>query len=339
MPAERRLRAGQLVRVRSKEEILLTLDSEGKLEGLPFMPEMLRFCGQQFRVRARAHKVCDTVDWQQFREMDNAVHLGDLRCDGSAHGGCQAGCLLFWKEAWIAPADSDHAETNSRQGAAINISDEELERTAQSGTNEAGQTLYSCQATEIPRATSGPLTWWRPRQYVRDITSGNSTPWRVARALLIGLFNRFQLANKRLLPQQCLMAECKRYPFIKGTAAKGETPAETLDLSPGELVEIKSKEEIFATLDEDDETQGLRFDSEMLKYCGRRARVLRRIEKIIDEKTGRMLSIRRDTVILDGVICTGDYHRSCPRAIYPYWREVWLRRVEDASPPVRAQAS
>jgi hypothetical protein len=66
----------------------------------------------------------------------------------------------------------------------------------------------------------------------------------------------------------------------------------------------------------------------MLKYCGRRARVLRRIEHIIDEKTGRMLAIRRDTVVLDGVICRGIYHRSCPRAIYPYWREAWLRRVE-----------
>ena len=31
---------------------------------------------------------------------------------------------------------------------------------------------------------------------------------------------------------------------------------------------------------------------------------------------------------LDGVVCRGDYHRSCPRAIYPYWREAWLKRVE-----------
>src|SRR4029453_18396965 len=130
-----RLRAGQLVRVRSKEEILGTLDSKGRLDGLPFMPEMLRFCGQEFRVRARAHKVCDTVDWQQFREMDNAVHLGDLRCDGSAHGGCQAGCLLFWKEAWIAPADSDRTATSAPQGAAVEISAEQLERTTQVGTN------------------------------------------------------------------------------------------------------------------------------------------------------------------------------------------------------------
>jgi hypothetical protein len=72
----------------------------------------------------------------------------------------------------------------------------------------------------------------------------------------------------------------------------------------------------------------------MLKYCGRRAKVLRRVERIIDEKTGRMLRIKRATVILDGVICTGDYHRCCPRAVYPYWREAWLKRVGDPAVPL-----
>jgi hypothetical protein len=189
--------------------------------------------------------------------------------------------------------------------------------------------LFSCQATELLRATKGLLPWWEPNQYVQDITSGNSTVPRVIRALLVGLFNRFQQANARFLPRFCLIRGCKRYPFIEGQVTNGSTPSASLDLRPGEIVEIKSREEIFATLDGEDKTQGLRFDSEMLKYCGRRARVLRRIEKIIDEKTGRMLRIRRDCVILDGVICTGEYHRSCPRAIYPYWREAWLRRVEE----------
>jgi hypothetical protein len=324
--------------VRSKEEILRTLDDDGKLEELPFMPEMLQFCGHEFRVRARAHKVCDTVDWHEFREMDNAVHLAELRCDGSAHGGCQAGCLLFWKRAWLSPVDVEDGQAVTGAGPATAkssdmvqsaISEEELHRATQIGTNDDGQVLYSCQATAIPRATKGPLHWWQPGQYVQDITSGNSNVLRVARALTVGAFNRLQIANKRFLPQLCLIEGGRRYPFIKGTAAKGDTPSERLDLRPGELVEIKSREEIFGTLDENDETQGLRFDSEMLKYCGSRARVLRRIEKIIDEKTGRMLRIKRDTVILDGVICRGDYHRSCPRAIYPYWREVWLRRVGD----------
>jgi hypothetical protein len=325
------LRVGDVVRVRSEEEILGTLDAEGKLDGLPFMPEMLEFCGREFRVRARAHKACDTVEWQQFRRMDNAVHLDDLRCDGAAHGGCQAGCLLYWKEAWLTRADAEGdsaslaADGNGR--AAPVVSREMLFDATRAGTNEAGQTLFSCQATRLLGATKGPLKWWEPSQYVQDITSGNSTVRRVVRALLVGAFNRFQQANARLLPRFCLIKGCKRYPFIEGKARNGNTPSELLGLQPGEIVEVKSKEEIFATLDENDKTDGLRFDSEMLKYCGRRAKVLRRVEKIIDEKTGRMLRIKRDTVILDGVICTGEYHRSCPRAIYPYWREIWLKRV------------
>ena len=334
------LKAGDRVKVRSKEEILRTLDSGGKLEGVPFMPEMLRFCGQEFRVRARAHKVCDTIDWQQFRRMENAVHLDELRCDGSAHGGCDASCLLYWKEAWLRPLGSE-AEPDGTPRASSGR-DEALENGAASeetvlhatiaGSNDAGQDLYACQATEIPRATTGPLKWWELTQYAEDITSGNSNVRRVIRALLVGAFNRFQAANKRFLPWLPLVQGCRRYPFIKGTAARGETPDETLGLQPGEIVEIKTKEEIFATLDDEDKTRGLRFDSEMLRYCGRRAKVRRRIENIIDEKTGRMLRIKRDTVILEGVLCTGDYHRSCPRGIYPYWREVWLRRVDTAEP-------
>ena len=104
------LRAGDVIEVRTEEEILRTLDADGKLDGLPFMPEMLSFCGQRYRVRARAHKACDTIDWQQFRRMESAVHLEELRCDGSAHGGCQAGCLLFWKEAWLRPVDPQEGE-------------------------------------------------------------------------------------------------------------------------------------------------------------------------------------------------------------------------------------
>ena len=322
------LRTGDVVEVRSEAEILRTLDAEGKLDGLPFMPEMLSFCGQRYRVRGRAHKACDTIDWQQFRRMESAVHLEELRCDGSAHGGCQAGCLLFWKEAWLRPVAQQEGERTPETGAA-GASREALTAATQIGTNEAGQTLFSCQATQLTNASKGLLPWWEPSQYVQDVASGNSTVFRVVRALLVGLFNRFQRANARFFPRFCVIRGCKRYPFIEGTAASGSTPTGSLDLQPGEIVEIKSREEIFATLDGDDKTQGLRFDGEMLKYCGRRARVLRRMENIIDEKTGRMLRIRRDCVILDGVICAGDYHRSCPRAIYPYWREAWLRRVED----------
>src|SRR6478672_1368191 len=96
------LQAGELVRVKSESEILRTLDEHSSLDSLPFMPEMLEFCGKEFRVYKRADKVCDTIEWQKLRRMKNTVHLQGLRCSGATHGGCQAGCLMHWKEAWLA---------------------------------------------------------------------------------------------------------------------------------------------------------------------------------------------------------------------------------------------
>ena len=52
-----RFRRGQWVRVRSFAEIRATLDANGKLAGLPFMPEMLKYCGNIFRIERRVEKV------------------------------------------------------------------------------------------------------------------------------------------------------------------------------------------------------------------------------------------------------------------------------------------
>ena len=96
------LRAGDLVVVRSREEILATLGDDGMLDRMPFMPEMLQHCGRTFRVAAVAHKTCDPAHKTGGRRLADAVDLEDIRCDGSHHGGCQAACLIFWKTAWLA---------------------------------------------------------------------------------------------------------------------------------------------------------------------------------------------------------------------------------------------
>src|SRR5262245_47713027 len=94
------LRPGEWVEVRSEAEIFATLQDDGTLEEMPFLPEMLVHCGRRSQVFRRADKTCDTVPWTGLRSMERTVHLTTPRCDGSGHGGCQAGCLLFWKEAW-----------------------------------------------------------------------------------------------------------------------------------------------------------------------------------------------------------------------------------------------
>ena len=39
--------------------------------------------------------------------MKDSVHLEGVRCDGSGHDGCEACCLIFWKEAWLKRAEND----------------------------------------------------------------------------------------------------------------------------------------------------------------------------------------------------------------------------------------
>ena len=154
-----RLRAGDWVEVRSVDEILATLDRDGSLAGLPFMPEMLQYAGKRFRVYKSAHKTCDTIDQYVIRRMDETVHLEGLRCDGQAHGGCQAECLLFWKEAWLKPVDGGlqpgdgHAE---RPGSPV--SEAQLAglqaTTRQTPAPGDAEDRYRCQATELLKATS-----------------------------------------------------------------------------------------------------------------------------------------------------------------------------------------
>ncbi len=121
------------------------------------------------------------------------------------------------------------------------------------------------------------------------------------------------------------------YPPVAGTQAK--TPLEVLDLQPGELVQVRSREEIIATLDKNKRNRGLLFDGEMLPFCGGIYRVLRRVHHIVDERSGKMMDMKNPCIVLEGVFCKSEYNRFCPRAIYCYWRENWLRRVPGLTPP------
>jgi hypothetical protein len=328
------LRIGELVEVRSEREILATLDEHGRLDGLPFMPEMLRFAGKRVRVYKRAIKACDTIGNTGMYRMERAVHLEGARCDGQAHGGCQAACLLYWKEAWLkrlpdgtaAEAAAPPAATEEEPAGTAACTVATLQRATRVEDPASGEQRFSCQATEMPKAAPVHIAGWDLRQYVEDVRVGNARPLQALRGLAIHLFNKFQAASGRVLPRRLRIHGGDQYPFLEGRL-QGKTPKELLDLQPGELVEVKSKEEILQTIDRSGHNRGLRFDVEMLKYCGSRARVLSRVRQIVDEKTGRMIRFPGDCIILEGVICTADYHQFCPRSIYPYWREIWLRRV------------
>ncbi len=351
LTAGSKLHAGDWVEVRSKEEILRTLDENGQLDGMPFMPEMLAFCGQKLRVYKRAHKTCDTVFPVRGRRVGNAVHL-ETRCDGQAHGGCQAGCLLFWKDAWLKALNGP-----SSTGIAVPLQSLSAQSTApQSRCTESvlreracvpdpddGSPVYSCQATRLPYATSS-LDWWDLRQYFEDYSSGNVGLWRIFSGLFYSAYYNLSIAGigvggamRRLYDSFHFLRGGKLFPRTLGRIPEGQsTPAATLNLQPGEFVRVKSHQEILRTVDVHSKNRGLWWDAEMVPYCGGTYQVLKRVNKILDERTGKMREMKGPCIVLDCVVCQSRYsgcRMFCPRAIYPYWREIWLERV---APPVGA---
>jgi len=327
--------AGTWVVVRSAEEILSSLDRNGELDSLPFMAEMLQYCGQRLQVSAVAHKTCDTINKTGGRRVAKAVHLKGLRCDGSAHGNCQAACLMFWKTEWLRPADaqSDPADKIAVRGVTP-MQMEELR--AKGSRSEGGEEVYSCQATRL-FAASSPLQWWDLRQYVTDLWCRNVRIGRflrvaVLRALYhlrsIGVGYRVAIA---LHDTGHKLLTGRPSPYKDGLIPTGNpTPTETLDLASGEWVEVKSHEEIRLTTTEHNFNRGMRFDPEMAQFCGRTFKVDRRVERLIDERTGRMVAMKSPCIILGGVVCSSEYSERrvfCPRQIPPYFREIWLRRA------------
>lgn len=339
MPSSK-LKVGDWVEVRSRDEILQTLDTNCQLEGMPFMPEMLAFCGKRFQVYKRAHKTCDTVFPVRGRRVDHAIHL-DLRCDGSAHGGCQASCLIFWKDAWLKPVDgaSSEASPAGRSEARSSITsrtEADLWRSTQTADSDPGDPTFVCQATKLPYATTD-LKWWELSQYVEDYRSGNVGLWRIFCGGVYALFYALSQSPiggrtlRRLYDKFYRLWGGTPFPRKTGTIPDGEpTPTVTLDLQPGELVRIKSHDEILSTLNMGSKNRGLYWDAEEVPFCGGTYSVLKRVTKIINERTGKMRDMKTPCIILDNVVCQSRYSDCryfCPRSIYSYWREIWLERV------------
>ena len=325
-----KLRAGDWVVVRSKAEILATLDKSGALDGMPFMPEMLAFCGRRLRVAAVAHKTCDPAYKTGGRRLDRTVHLEATRCSGAAHGGCEAECNFFWKDAWLKPAPTSGNESVA-PAVALTAAESAALPTMKGD-------CYTCQATELNRA-SVRLPWWNPRQYLLDISTGNHSLKQVSKVLLLSWSRqllRIPVAHRFWRSVNDWMFRLltgRPAPYFDGLVPPGEkTPTAKLDLQPGEWVRVKPVGQIAETLDRNSKNRGMWFDIEMTMFCEQKFKVHRRVNKIIDERTGKMIEMKNPCITLDGVLCSG-LHSSerllCPRAITPYWREAWLDRVKE----------
>jgi hypothetical protein len=129
-------------------------------------------------------------------------------------------------------------------------------------------------------------------------------------------------------------------PGPRGPTAPGAPPVPpTAPLRTGDWVEVLSREEIAATLNQDFQCDGLAFLEGMRDHCGKRLRVLREVRMLFDERRWRMLRVRKPRYILETTICEGKAmfdKDGCDRCCYYFWDARWLRR---ANPPEAGGAS
>jgi len=252
--------------------------------------------------------------------MPNTVLLGKIRCDGAGHDGCQADCRLYWKEAWlrrVGPGESaSGASDPAEREALMKRIGSNTKRTIE--VDGQVQTRYVCQATELNRA-SRRLKITDVRGYTRVYTSGN-----------VGLWKFMRVMARAAVEEPMRKFHITPYVFVAGTnTTSPREPA--LNLQPGDWVQVKSREEIAATLTPQGRNRGLWFDREMLPYCGGIFRVKQRVTRFIDDRAGgKMVELTSDCLTLENVVCSGvlsPVRWFCPREIQSFWREAWLRRV------------
>lgn len=307
-------RRGQLAEVRSAAEIAATLDADGKLGGVPFMPEMIQYCGRRIRVFRHADRVC--VVGNGMRRMQAAIFLQDARCDGAYHGGCQRGCLLFWKEAWLKPADGDNAPHTlvpitapaSAAAPASAPDDAESNRLRQFPTRDGER--YQCQSTALLTATT-PLSRWNISTLLNEIRLGELTLPDFMKIVARTILKRFL----RVQPDR----------ILAGIARRPSHGA--LDLTGGEWVRVKDWPALAEQVDAQGSNRGLAFRPTMNASVGGRFRVQFPIQCMILEQNGKMVQLRH-TVVLKNVTCKGICAVNCPRDEHLFWRESWLERTD-----------
>lgn len=269
------------------------------------MPEMAEFCGQRFHFDRTANRVCEEKTGE-IRGMEDAIFLQDLRCDGSAHDGCQRGCLIIWKTAWLKAPGRPSSDRPLAVAPPIG---------SLSDLKTKSEDRYYCQSTELASATQR-MSSWDPRPLISDLLNREISLGMLLRVVWITLYNKF-----------LTVVTGQGISRLRGTARKATRG--DLGLEAGDCVIVKNREEIMATVNEEGQNRGLSFEFDMLQYCGGTHEVAYPIRKIILEETGRMIELS-NSVVLDGVVCEGLLRRYCPRQNHVYWREAWLTRCADS---------
>jgi len=95
----------------------------------------------------------------------------------------------------------------------------------------------------------------------------------------------------------------------------------------GDLVQVKSKEDISENLDPMNNLDGCLFMDQMWEFCGNEFEIIKVVKNIFDERQCKMYKASAPIYILEGIICDGkveSFEQTCDHSCYLLWHEDWL---------------
>lgn len=164
--------------------------------------------------------------------------------------------------------------------------------------------LNGCQIPSLPRIAEGRIVG-DPQPFVQSLKRSLATPWNYY--VKRGLKYVYHLTAKQ--------------------KEKGTVIPKAVEFNIGEVVKVRSWEEIQGTLDTFKELKGCAFLAEMLQYCGTTQRVLQVMERFLDERDYKVKKVR-GVILLENVICRGTpVFGRCDRCCHLFWRVEWLEKA------------
>jgi len=100
------IQGGDWVRVRTPGEIAATLDAKGKNKGLWFDREMLKHCGQTFRVLGRVERIIDIKSTTMIPMKTPCIVLSGVHSSGEFLDFAEQHDYMYFREAWLEPVET-----------------------------------------------------------------------------------------------------------------------------------------------------------------------------------------------------------------------------------------
>ncbi|MBE0699304.1 MAG: hypothetical protein IH586_20465 [Anaerolineaceae bacterium] len=173
--------------------------------------------------------------------------------------------------------------------------------------------LDGCQIPGLPRCSEGNIRG-DDLPLLKRIKRALAKPWNYSVKKHLKKFGNWvvQQPTRQMMPAQA--------------GAKKNT-TQPISYTAGEIVRVRSRDEIEGTLDMWKELKGCAFLEEMWQYCGTTQTVLLSMERFLDERDYKVKKCR-GIVLLEGINCTGTpVFGRCDRRCYLFWRAEWLEKV------------